>query len=158
MQYSLPDLLQAEHMLVGLSRPDSSSVIRDLNDLLVQQGKTLAAYAEDAVARESSFPTGLPTQPVAVAIPHAAPDNVLASALAVATLGSPVQFAQMGADGSVKLDAHMVFLLAVKEQEKQVAMIQQLMKVIQNQSLLRAMMKATRPQQLLDLILQSVEP
>ena len=130
MQYSLPDLLQAENVLVGLSEADAFAVIRQLNNLLVRQGKTLPAYAEDAVARESTFPTGLPTQPVAVAIPHASPDHVLASALAVATLRSPVKFAQMGADGSIKLEAHIVFLLAVKEQEKQVAMIQQLMKVI----------------------------
>jgi PTS system galactitol-specific IIA component len=157
MQHTLLELLHAENMLVGLEPPDAPSSIRALNDQLVRSGKTLPAYADDAAAREATFPTGLPTQPVAVAIPHASPANVLASALGIATLRAPVVFAQMGGDGSIKLDVFVIVLLAVKEQEKQVEMIQQLMKVIQNQTLLAAMTQVGSTSELLDLILQTIQ-
>ena len=157
MQYTLFDLLQVENIAVGLDAADALSAIRAVNDMLVRSGKTLPAFGEDACTREGTFPTGLPTRPVAVAIPHADPPNVLASAVAIATLKSPVQFAQMGTDGSTKLDVHAIFLLAIKEQSKQVEMIQQLMKVIQNQSLLDALTRAASPQEAFDLILASLK-
>jgi PTS system galactitol-specific IIA component len=42
----------------------------------------------------------------------------------------------MGTDGSTVLDVHMIFLLAIKEKEKQVEMIQQLVRLIQSPNLL----------------------
>lgn len=152
MQYTLLDLLHVDNIAVDLEAADALSAIRAVNDMLVRSGRTLPAFGEDACAREATFPTGLPTRPVAVAIPHADPPNVLASAVAVATLKTPVQFAQMGTDGSTKVDVHAVFLLAIKEQAKQVEMIQQLMKVIQNQQLLDSITRAASPQETLDLI------
>jgi PTS system galactitol-specific IIA component len=158
MQHTLLELLRAEHVLVDLDAGDSSSVIRLLNAVLVATGDTLPGYAEDAAVRERTFPTGLPTEPVAIAIPHAAPSNVLTSALAIATLHTPVVFAQMGTDGSVTLDVHAVFLLAIKESEKQVEMIAQLMQVIQSGSVLSGMMQATGAAGVVGLIRQIIEP
>jgi PTS system galactitol-specific IIA component len=158
MQYTLLDLLKPEHVLVDIAVEDAFSAIRMLNAPLVQSGDTSPEFAEDACARERTFPTGLPTQPVAVAIPHADPDHVQSSAFAVATLHSPVQFSQMGTDGSILLDVHAVFLLAIKETEKQVDMIAQLMKIIQNAPLLAAMMQAARPAELVELIQNSLAP
>jgi galactitol PTS system EIIA component len=54
-------------------------------------------------------------------------------------MGSPVRFAQMGTDGSILLDARLIFLLAIKEREKQVEMIQQLVTLIQTGSLLKGL-------------------
>ncbi len=152
MQYTLGDLLKPEHIRVRIAATDALEAIRILNRALVESGTTLAAFGEDACAREATFPTGLPTQPVAVAIPHADPTHVLSSGLAVGTLASPVQFAQMGTDGSIRLDVHVVFLLAIKESEKQVEMIQQLMAVIQDAAVLEGMTKAKDPAEIVGLI------
>ena len=156
MQHTLLELLQAEHVVVGLDAADSLAVIRLLNAALVQTGHTLAAYADDAAERERTFATGLPTEPIAVAMPHAAPKNVVNSALGIATLRAPVVFAQMGTDGSTKLDVHAVFLLAIKETEKQVGMIAQLMKVIQNGALLSGIMQAGSPAEVVSLITKNL--
>ncbi len=152
MQYTLFDLLRPEHVLVDMTASDAPSAILQLNQLLVRTGHTTPDFADDACIRELSFPTGLPTQPLAVAIPHADPAHVESSAIAVGTLHSPVKFAQMGTDGSLLLDVSIVCLLAIKEQEKQVEMIQQLMKVIQNSLLLVAMVRACNPAEILELI------
>ena len=42
----------------------------------------------------------------------------------------------MGTDGSTRLEAHLIFLLAIKEREKQVDLLQQLITLIQTGSLL----------------------
>jgi len=142
MQYTLIDLLKMEHILVGVEAADAQDAIQILTAPLVETGHVTPEFAMDVWKREETFPTGLPTQPLAVAIPHADPDHVNGSAICVGTLKSPVRFAQMGTDGSTVLDVPVIFLLAIKEKEKQVDMIQQLVTLIQSPSLLDGLPKA----------------
>ena len=142
MQYTLIDLLKMEHILVGVEAADAQDAIQILTAPLVETGHVTPEFAMDVWKREETFPTGLPTQPLAVAIPHADPDHVNGSAICVGTLKSPVRFAQMGTDGSTVLDVPVIFLLAIKEKEKQVDMIQQLVTLIQSPSFLDGLPKA----------------
>ena len=141
MQYTLIDLLKIEHILVGVEAIDAKDSIRKLTDALVETDHVTLEFAEDVWEREGTFPTGLPTQPLAVAIPHADPDHVNRSAVCVGVLISPVQFSQMGTDGSTVLDVSILFMLAIKEKEKQVEMIQQLITLIQSPELLDGLSK-----------------
>jgi galactitol PTS system EIIA component len=152
MQNTLMDLLGSEHILVNVDAKDAQEAIQKLTFALVETGHVAPGFAEDVWTREQTFPTGLPTQPLAVAIPHADPDHVNRSAICIGVLNSPVRFAQMGTDGSTFLDVHLVFLLAIKEREKQVEMIQQLMTVIQNASLLDGLSRAKEPAEAFKLI------
>jgi len=142
-QYTLIDLLKPEHILVGMDVSDAYSAIQELTEALVQSRHVTPEFADDVWEREQTFPTGLPTQPLAVAIPHADPDHVNRSAVCLGVTKSPVQFAQMGTDGSLILDTRIIFLLAIKEREKQVQMIQQLVNLIQNPGLLEELVKAS---------------
>jgi len=142
MQYTLIDLLKKEHILVSVEAADAQDAIKKLSASLVETGNVTQEFAGDVWVREEKFPTGLPTQPLAVAIPHADPDHVNRSAVCVGVLSSPVRFAQMGTDGSTLLEISIIFLLAIKEKEKQVEMIQQLVTLIQSPSLLDGLSKA----------------
>lgn len=157
MQYSLIDLLRPEHVLTDLRASKPKEVIRKLTRPLVQSGHVAPAFAEDVWKREQTFPTGLPTQPLAVAIPHADPDHVNQSAVGIGVLRSPVCFKQMGTDGSVVLEVRLVFLLAIKEREKQVELIQQLVTVIQNQDLLEGLVAARDAREAVDLIRKTLQ-
>jgi PTS system galactitol-specific IIA component len=138
----LTDLLRIQHILVKARAKNACSAIKLVNTLLMQTGHTSAEFADDACLREVSYPTGLPTEPVAVAIPHADPDHVHGSAVGIATLASPVAFGQMGTDGTVTLPVRILLLLAIKEREKQVDLIQQVMGVLQSAALLSEMAEA----------------
>ncbi|MBC7264363.1 MAG: PTS sugar transporter subunit IIA [Chloroflexi bacterium] len=151
-QYTFVDLLKPEHVLTDLHASNPKEAIRKLTRPLVQSGHVESAFAKDVWEREQTFPTGLPTQPLAVAIPHADPDHVKQSAISIGVLRSPVRFRQMGTDGSVVLEVRLIFLLAIKEREKQVELIQQLVSVIQNQGLLEGLVAAKAPQEVVDLI------
>ena len=141
MQYTLIDLLKPEHILVDVKAIDAQDAIGKLTAALVETNHVAPEFAEDVWKREDTFPTGLPTQPLAVAIPHADPDHVNQSAICVGVLNSPVRFAQMGTDGSAALDVPIIFMLAIKEKEKQVEMIQQLILLIQSPQLLDELSK-----------------
>lgn len=154
MQFTLVDLLSLEHVLVDVQASNTREAIQSLSDAMQATGHVTAGFAEDVWKREQTFPTGLPTQPLAVAIPHADPDHVERSAVGVGVLRSPVRFARMGTDGSVWLEVRLVFLLAIKEREKQVGMIQQLISLIQTPSLLEGLAAAESPAQALALIVQ----
>lgn len=142
MQNTLIDLLKTEHILVNVNAKDAQEAIQALTMALVETGHVTPGFAEDVWKREQTFPTGLPTQPLAVAIPHADPDHVNQSAVCIGVLNAPVRFAQMGTDGSTLLDARLIFLLAVREREKQVEMIAQLVTLIQTGSLLEGLAQA----------------
>lgn len=152
MQYTLIDLLKIEHILVGIEAVDARNAIRQLVALVVETGNVSPEFADIVWQREEKFPTGLPTQPLAVAIPHADPDHVNRSAVCIGVLKSPVQFAQMGTDGSIVLDVPIIFLLAIKEKEKQVDLVRQLTTLIQSPSLLEGLPKAQNPEEVMVLI------
>ena len=88
--------LTADLVLVGLGAPDAQAVIEALAARLHAGGLVDADYGRQTCAREREHPTGLPTQPFAIAFPHADADGVRRSALAVATLARPVVFQNMG--------------------------------------------------------------
>jgi len=152
MQYTLIDLLKPEHILVDVEATDAQDAIGKLTAALVETNHVVPEFAEDVWKREDTFPTGLPTQPLAVAIPHADPDHVNQSAVCVGVLNSPVRFAQMGTDGSTVLDVPIIFMLAIKEKEKQVEMIQQLILLIQSPQLLEELSKVKDVAEVMNLI------
>jgi|YNPBryunderm2012_1023409.scaffolds.fasta_scaffold02196_8 PTS system galactitol-specific IIA component len=152
MQTYLSDLLTSEHILVNLEVKDSREAIDKITGVLVNTGHVSPEFAEDVWKREQTFPTGLPTQPLAVALPHADPDHINRSAICIGILNSPVRFAQMGTDNSETLDVHVIFLLAIKEREKQVGVIQQLVTLIQSGSMIEALAKAKEPTEALSII------
>ncbi len=152
MQNTLIELLGIEHILVNIDAKDAQEAIQILTMSLVKTGHVSVGFAEDVWKREQTFPTGLPTQPLAIAMPHADPDHVNRSAVCIGILNAPVRFAQMGTDGSTVLDTRLIFLLAIKEREKQVELIQQLVTLIQTGSLLENLAQAKDPDTALALI------
>ena len=157
MQFTLIDLLRPDHILVKDKVSNAQDAIKWLTHPLLQSEHVTHGFAEDVWKREQTFPTGLPTQPLAVAIPHADPDHVNQSAVCIGVLRSPVQFGQMGTDGSLVLDTRIIFLLAIKEKEKQVGMIQQLITLIQAPSLLEGLIIAKTAQEVIDLVRGTLE-
>lgn len=157
MQNNLNDLLTSEHILVNIEVKDAREAIEKLTGALVKTGHVAPEFAEDVLKREQTFPTGLPTQPLAIAIPHADPDHVNRSAVCIGVLNRPIRFAQMGTDGSTFLDVHLIFLLAIKEREKQVEMIQQLVTLIQTGDLLEALTQVKDSAEALSLIQKTLD-
>lgn len=115
-----------ENIIVGLEADNKEDAIRKISELLTKNGHIKMAYSDDVIKREKEYPTGLPTEGVKIAIPHATSDAIIDSTIAFATLKSPVVFQNMG-DESESLDVEMIFLIANSAAAEQTVILQSLM-------------------------------
>jgi PTS system galactitol-specific IIA component len=121
-------------VMLGMEAKTSEEVIRLISDHLRQAGYVKPTFADAAVERERTFPTGLPTE-IPVAIPHTDPEHCIHPALVVGVFKDPVPFGRMGAESTTVM-AQMVFLLAICDPKSQVAWLGRLARFFQQPGLL----------------------
>lgn len=112
-------------VVVDVVARDAEEVIQMLADRLHEQGWVSDQYGWDTILREREHPTGLPTQPICIAFPHAGAEGVIESSLAVAALRESVVFKNMG-DPDEDLQVELVFMLANKSPEEQIQTLRNL--------------------------------
>lgn len=117
--------IDPSYIQLQLQAQDAEAAIELMCRPLHEQGAVRASYAQETIEREQKHPTGLPTRPFAIAFPHAEAEGVHRSALAVATLESPIDFRNM-ADPDEWLPVEIIFLLANREPEEQVQALRRL--------------------------------
>lgn len=87
-------------------------------------------YLEGVKEREVIFPTGLPTFPYGVAIPHTDGDRVIEPQIGFASLKEPVNFRVMGSETET-IDVKIIFMLALKKADDQLEILQKLIDLLQ---------------------------
>lgn len=111
----------------------------------------LKSYLPAVLNREEEYPTGLPTNGVGVAIPHADTKHVLKPGIAVATLKDPVKFNVMG-NPEQEIDVKLLFMLAIKEPEVQVNILKKLVSIFQAKELLIKLISINCEKELVDIL------
>ncbi len=136
-------LFSEEFLFVNPPIPslDASAVISYLCDQLCERGYVDSSYAASVMEREQQYPTGLPTLPYGVALPHADNHAVTKTVVAVATLPEPVKFRSMSSPDEW-IDVRLVLLMAVSDPAQQVPTLGWIAKFIQNQELIAALVNA----------------
>jgi len=129
-------------ILLGIEAATHEDAIRALSQRLEQGGYVRPTFAEAVIAREKTFPTGLPTHPP-VAIPHTDVEHCLKAAVAVATLRKPVGFQAMGHGG--ELQVGIVFLLSITNPQAQVGWLGRLVQFFQQADHLQLLTAAHSP-------------
>lgn len=122
----------AEELAIIEMEADSKEQALDLlGNRLFEQGFVKEGFVESILKREKNYPTGLPTEPVGVAIPHTDGDMVNKSTIAFANLKNPVKFLMMGTDDKW-VDVKLIFMLALKSPDDQLDMLQKLVGLFQD--------------------------
>lgn len=129
-------ILTEASVLIDHVSTDSFACIHELSQLLCQIGYVNPEYGKLCCDRERLYPTGLPTKPFAIAIPHAEGLEVNESSLSVAILRDPVNFQNM-ADPEEALPVEVVLLMATKNPEEQVSTLQKLAEIFSSADELR---------------------
>jgi PTS system galactitol-specific IIA component len=129
----LSHLFSDELVIVNLNCSTSEEAITIITELLVKSGYVKPNYLKSIIEREMQFPTGLPTKPFPVAIAHADPKNVIRSGIAVGILREPIAFHEMGTPTNV-LAVTIIFVLAIREAEKQTNILQELISILSDKS------------------------
>ena len=146
-------VLDEKNVILGLEAQDRDDCIRKIAAVMEKNGYIGSDYADEAIARENQYPTGLPTDGVIVAIPHANKGTVHHTGIGMTVLTKPVLFHNM-ADHSQELEAEMVFLLANTDPDKQLDDLRKLMECFSEEELLLKMKNAREPKDILDVFAQ----
>lgn len=148
--------LSEELILTDIEAENSSTAIHKLGGLLLDKGYVKETYPKAVSEREKTFPTGLPSKGVGVAIPHTDIEHVNKPAIAIGTLKQPVSFKMMG-NPEENVDVEVVFMLAIKDPKLQLEMLQNLMAIIQKVEVLNKIKASKDPKEIVSLIQRELE-
>lgn len=123
------------YLAVSLSGSSDKEVLGIMADAMFDEGYVTDKFHNAIIKREESFPTGLPTGEINVAIPHTDPEYVKKPAICLGVLEEPVEFNVMGMEGE-KTNVSLLFMLAIKKKEEQLGLLQKLIEACQDQEVL----------------------
>ena len=125
------------YIVVKLNGEQKEDILSDIANELFREGYVKNTYSKAILAREEKFPTGLPTPGIGIAIPHTDSEHVLKEGIALGILDNPVKFNLMGGCEKDTVDVEIVFMLAIKEKEAQLEMLQKLVTTFQDENKLK---------------------
>jgi len=155
MAMELAALLDPSLVLIDMEARDSADAITRLGELLFSQGHVDERFVAAALAREAKFPTGLATQGIHIALPHAETEYVRTSRVAIGILRQTVPFRRMD-DPEKVVQAKAVFMLAIADPNTQVLALQQLAELFQDGVTLAQVAAARSPERVLEAMLQGL--
>jgi len=153
----LSDLIRPEYIRILDSASDDKEAVSVLADALLACDVVQPDFGARVLEREREFPTGLPTPGVKVALPHTEAQWVKESAVAVGVLRQPVTFRVMG-EPSETVDVQVIFLLAIRQQDKQAEMLSQVVQLVQDQAFLQTLVAQPSTDRVHRLVQQRLGP
>jgi galactitol PTS system EIIA component len=140
---------------IDVAAADATSLLSTMADELHAAGIVKETFKDALLAREETFPTGLPTRVMQVAIPHTDVEHVERSFISVARLAEPVAFHEMGANART-VDVRLVCMLAVADKSSQVGTLQALIGMFSDQAVMERLRDAPDDRALYDVVIEQV--
>lgn len=134
----------------------SEDILKKLANLLISKGYVKESYLNAVIEREKVFPTGLATESVGVAIPHADIVHVNKTAIAIAVLKKPIKFKAMG-NPEEEVDVKLVFMLAIKDPAMQLKLLQDLVEIFQDKKMLMCLANSKNVESIISMINSFIE-
>lgn len=144
-------MISLENIFLDIEAVDYRDVLKKEADLLYKADYVNERYVCGLLEREEYSPTGLPTTPFGVAIPHTDPDYVINPCIIILKLKKSVAFREMGNKESW-INARYVFGLVFKDSKKQVPLLSQLMSLFGDLSSMEKLDRAKSREDILQVI------
>lgn len=145
------DFLKDELIFINLDIGKREDLFKKLCDNLYKNGYVKESFYKGVVKREEVFPTGLALEHYSVAIPHTDAEHVIKTCISIALLKNPIKFKRME-DDTLDVYVRIVFMLALNESHSHLEMLQQLMQLIQNKSILEQMLQVKSRKEIIEII------
>ncbi|VDG31995.1 galactitol PTS, EIIA [Lactobacillus plantarum JDM1] [Lactiplantibacillus mudanjiangensis] len=129
------DYLRDQLILLHTSFKSSEELFTAVNAKAEAGGFVTDQFLPKIIKREATFPTGLQLEKRGVAIPHTDADTIKKEFVAVIVNDEPINFSRMD-DPEQKVGAKLVFVLGLNKPHAQLDMLQALMAIIQDDSLI----------------------
>ncbi|EOR27527.1 PTS transporter subunit IIA-like nitrogen-regulatory protein PtsN [Clostridium sartagoforme AAU1] len=148
----MAQFIDLDTIFVNVEAKDKNSLLELLGDKLYAEGYVNEEYKTAVIKREENFPTGLNVEgEIKVAIPHADIIYVNKPGIAFASLKEPINFNSMD-DPEEEISIKLVFMLAVKDPNNHVVILQKLMEVLQNQEILSKLESCSSEEEVKDIL------
>ncbi len=108
-----------------------SSIFRELRRHDYVRDSFLSAI----IQREQDYPTALPTEPFAIAVPHTNPEHIIRPFISITRLNHSILWREMGNDEN-DLQASIIVLLGFVDQHSHLQLLQKLMECFTDKSFL----------------------
>jgi PTS system galactitol-specific IIA component len=144
-------LFREDLIVMNSAAATREEALAELAEMLRANNYVHASFAQAVLHREDEFPTGLPTSPVGVAIPHTDVEHVISPAIAVSIVANPVQFNEMGNPDN-QVGVRIIFMLAVNAPHMQLDLLKQLMSRISDANSLISLLHAQNKQEVLQVM------
>ncbi|MDY3619174.1 PTS sugar transporter subunit IIA [Agathobaculum sp.] len=138
-----------ELIVRNVDAKDAEDAIRQVGQRFLDAGFVKDTYIDAVAAREAVYPTGLQLAEIAVAMPHTDPQHVNRPGVCIAQLAHPVTFAHMG-EPEVKVEAEMLFMMAIQNPDEQVELLQKVLSVFQQPEVVAAFRAADSEEKLFE--------
>ncbi|MDF7638596.1 PTS sugar transporter subunit IIA [Lactobacillus sp. ESL0791] len=127
------DLFDKKLIFWNISASDRDDLYRKVSTRLQNLGVVKESYYSTLCKREDEFPTGVKTQYLPIALPHANPENVNQAFIAVVQTNKDIAMKQMGTNED-EVTKNFFFLGIVKEKQSlQVKLLQRFMQLMNDE-------------------------
>ena len=134
-------LVKQELISISDAEMQKENIIEYLGNILLENNYIKKEYINDVIEREKKFPTGIQLKNMGIAIPHAYPVNVLKNGIAVLKLRDKAIFESME-NSDEEVDVSMIFMLALKDSDDHIKMLQNLFIMFQQENVMEDLIKA----------------
>lgn len=125
------------------------NILEILGKKAIDMGIANSNYVEGLKEREAEFATGVPVEPIGVAIPHTDSSYVNDNKVAIMTLKQPVEFNLMGGSANDRIEVKLVILLLFKDGKNHIGALQNIIEKIQDEIFVSSLVNANTKEEIL---------
>lgn len=134
---------------------DKDKVLLEMASHLEALGKVKPSFGKAVIEREKSFPTGIPVEPIAVAIPHSERVHVISSAILVAKVKKEVFFSRIDEPEEI-IGVKVIFMLAMGDNQGQLDTMSKIMELIQDSVLVQRITEAKDAKEIEEIVVRAI--
>lgn len=139
------DLFDQRLIFWNVDATDRTDLYKKIAQSLEDYGVVKSSYLTALSKREDEFPTGLKTQYLPIALPHANPENVNKAFIAVVKTKKEIAMKQMGTNEQMETKNFFFLGIVLEKQDLQVKLLQRFMQLMNNQSFVEEFQKLANP-------------
>lgn len=125
------NMLKPDLVFLNVNAENRTDLYQQVAAKLLTLGYVKDTYETALNKREDEFPTGVVSDYISIALPHADPENIHQPFVCVVTTQKPIQMLQMGYNTEEK--AKTFFFLGITHSDDQLVLLQKFMSLIQDQ-------------------------
>lgn len=143
-------LFKEETIFLEVDEKKYDGVLKFIGEKLIKLGYAKETFTDAIIKRENMYPTGLPTEPLPVAIPHTDTEHVIKPCICFIRLKNNVEFHEM-IEVNKTVKVNYVFCILLDNPKNQTGVLQSILSIASNSSIMDKLGKARTKREVFEL-------